>query len=206
MIDPPADGPATMLLHHPAFQSLLLPLLLGLVATAVLRRPAAGRLAPWGPVLGLLAAWCIWPGLAWPPTARVQWLPWLLAAGVALGLAASLLRPAHPAASASPRSTGLAAALFVGALGLAGWAATQGSMKLAQLAASLAACLGLLTVGLRWGGGVGLPVRASARLPLLTCALVSAALAALIAWSLGVGVAGGAEGSPALDDPYLTPE
>lgn len=74
------------LLHHPAFESLVLPLLLALLGIAVLRAGLGARHAAWGGLLGLLGALAWLPGFEWPAVTRTQKLPWIVLAG--LGLAA----------------------------------------------------------------------------------------------------------------------
>ncbi len=78
--------------HHPAFQSLLLPLLLALLGLALLRAWPGGRWALLGGALGLGAALAFVPGLAWPPASRVLKLPWVLLLGLGLACALGLGR------------------------------------------------------------------------------------------------------------------
>jgi hypothetical protein len=73
-------------LHHPVFQSLVLPVLLAGLGIAALRAGLGARHAAWGGLLGLLGALVWFPGFDWPALARTQKLPWIVCAG--LGLAA----------------------------------------------------------------------------------------------------------------------
>ncbi len=74
-------------LHHPAFQSLVLPVVLAAAGMMLLRAlpgQAGRRWAPLGAALGLLVALAVLPGFGWPAPARVQKLPWVVLAGVAV--------------------------------------------------------------------------------------------------------------------------
>lgn len=75
------------MLNHPAFQSLVLPLLATLVALALTGGARPAKAAWWaglGACAGLLLALAYFPGFDWPATARAQKFPWIvLAAGVA---------------------------------------------------------------------------------------------------------------------------
>jgi hypothetical protein len=76
--------------HHPAFQSLVLPFAFAIVGMALLRAlpgRAALRWWPLGAVLGLLATLAVLPGFDWPATSRAQKLPWIVLAGLALAAA-----------------------------------------------------------------------------------------------------------------------
>ncbi|MGZ8274357.1 MAG: hypothetical protein ACXWUM_10605, partial [Burkholderiaceae bacterium] len=73
--------------HHPAFQSLVLPFVLAVVGMALVRAlPGAAGVRWWslGAVLGLLAALAVLPGFDWPATSRSQKLPWIVLLGLAL--------------------------------------------------------------------------------------------------------------------------
>jgi hypothetical protein len=73
--------------HHPAFQSLVLPVVLAVAGMALLRAlpgRAGVRWWPLGAVFGLLAALAVLPGFDWPAAARTQKLPWIVLAGLAL--------------------------------------------------------------------------------------------------------------------------
>lgn len=75
--------------HHPAFQSLVLPFVLAVACMALLRAlpgRAGVRWWPLGAVIGLLAALAVLPGFDWPATARSQKLPWIVLAGLALAV------------------------------------------------------------------------------------------------------------------------
>lgn len=123
-------------LHHPVFQSFLLPLLVGLVLAAVLR-PAAGRWRAMAPALCLVISLSVWPGFAWPALAHAQMLPWL-ALGSAAAVAVALARGSTGPARLGAR-VGIWAAVFVvlAGLALAAWGALGGSLLLAQLALML---------------------------------------------------------------------
>lgn len=111
--------PATRcVIHHPAFQSLLLPLLLALPAIAAVRAAIGPRHAAWGGWLALLGALAWLPGFEWPAGARTQKLPWIVLA--TLGLAALDLMRRGP--GTQPLSGGRAAALGWVAAAM-GWAA-----------------------------------------------------------------------------------
>lgn len=89
------DSPVNVF-HHPAFQSLVLPLLLAAMGLLLLRSlpgPAGRHWAPLGVALGLLAALAVLPAFGWPAATRVQKLPWVVLAGVA----AAALAMAYPA-------------------------------------------------------------------------------------------------------------
>lgn len=79
--------PPMSFIHHPAFQSLGLPLLLTLVLTLALIRstpPAAKRWWAMGAAIALLLSFLLLPGFGWPATARAQKLPWIVLAGTFL--------------------------------------------------------------------------------------------------------------------------
>lgn len=104
-------------LHHPAFQSLLLPALLVLLCVGVLRAalgPQRRDAAVLGAALGLVLALAWWPGLVWPATTQAHKLPWV----VLLGLLVSVLPLALGARSAASalRAWQLAALAWVLAL------------------------------------------------------------------------------------------
>lgn len=78
---------AMSFIHHPAFQSLGLPLLLTLLLTLILirvRSPAGSRWWAMSAAMALLLSFLLLPGFDWPPTARTQKLPWIALAGTAL--------------------------------------------------------------------------------------------------------------------------
>ncbi|WP_066265742.1 hypothetical protein [Hydrogenophaga palleronii] len=77
-----------VLLHHPAFESLLLPALLSWLGVWLLLRLAGPRWAVLGGVAALLLALAVMPGYVWPATARAAKLPWaVLAAALLAALA-----------------------------------------------------------------------------------------------------------------------
>jgi hypothetical protein len=111
---PPVSWP---FLHHPAFQSLLLPALLALLGMGVLRAglgPDRRDAAALGAALALVLAMAWWPGLVWPVSAQAHKLPWI----AALGLLVSALPLAFGArfATAALRPWQLAALAWVVAL------------------------------------------------------------------------------------------
>ena len=67
-------------LYHPAFQSLVLPFVLALAISALMR-PLGLRWAALGAAIGLVLTMAAWPGFDWPPASRAQTLPWVAAAG-----------------------------------------------------------------------------------------------------------------------------
>ena len=180
---PPGFAPVNLsnFLHHPAFQSLLLPCVLTLLAMAVLRAVGGARWAPLGAALGLLGALAWLPGFEWPAVSRVQKLPWIVLAGLALAAVAMALRrnahaPQRAGAPAQPAAAASAAALTVAALGLAALAAGGGSLLLAQLALMLATCTAVL--------GAWLWLRPAAMPPLPLMPLMPLLLAWLaLAWT-----------------------
>ena len=72
--------------HHPAFQSLVLPLILALLGMLLTRAVAGERHAAWGGLLGLVGALAWLPGFDWPADSRTQKLPWMVLAGLALAV------------------------------------------------------------------------------------------------------------------------
>lgn len=79
------------LLHHPAFESLLLPALLSWLGVWLLLRLAGPRWGLLGGVIALLLALAVMPGYVWPATARAVKLPWaVLAAALLAALAHAL--------------------------------------------------------------------------------------------------------------------
>jgi hypothetical protein len=132
-------------IHHPAFQSLFLPLLLALLGISVLWAGLGARHAAWGGLLGLLGALAWLPGFEWPTVTRTQKLPWIVLAG--LGLAA--LDALRGGANGRPALAWLAALLAWAAAGL--WLAGAAADPLALAAAAMLgwAVLSLLA----WGRG-----------------------------------------------------
>lgn len=184
-------------IQHPAFQSLLLPLLLAVSGVALLRL-AGARWAAWGAPLGLVAAQAVWPGFDWPISSRVQWLPWITLAGLVVGaIATGLNTPGtHALSRTSGRiATGLMAVL---AVALALWAALNGSLLLAQLALMVGSVTGVATVW-AWRHAVITP---AALLPLVLAGLTLAYAQA----SLAPGSADAGGEAATQDDPYYQPK
>lgn len=76
-------------IHHPAFQSVGLPLFLTLAFTLSLGFRQASPGAQWwalGSVTAMLLSFFLLPGFEWPATARAQKLPWIVLVGTALAL------------------------------------------------------------------------------------------------------------------------
>jgi len=199
------------LLHHPAFQSLLLPALLGALCTLALHRVAGGAGRPWsgfGAASGLVLALLWWPGLDWPAGTLVQKWPWAVVLALLAALVLQALRRAPGPARASARGARRPAlpwglrmvVLVVVPLGLAAWAVAGGSMLLAQLALMVPASAGvpLLWAWARPGSGPRLTLIALLPLGLAVLALL------LMTTVLGSTAAGPAPDG-ATDDPYYTP-
>ena len=183
-------------LDHPAFQSLVLPLILGIVIISLLRL-AGPRWAALGSAFALVVTLAVWPGFDWPAVSRVQKLPWV-ALGCAL-LAALAIALKTPGTLPWNRWTGVmfSTVLLLAALGLAAWAALGGSLLLAQLAL----ILGSLTGAAALAAWRNVSASAVASLPLL---LVGIWIALSIAW-LPASVpqaTGASEGQ----DPYYEPQ
>ena len=187
---PPA---AVSFLNHPAFQSLVLPLLLAAAATLLLR--AAGpRWAALGAALGLVLALAAWPGFDWPASSQVQKLPWATLVGLLLaGLAMALKTPGSKAMG---RQSGLLATalLTLAALALTAWAAFGGSLLLAQLALMLGAVAGVAGLW-SWRSA---SISPAALLPLV---LTGVGIALALAW-----LPAGDVGDTPADNPYYTPK
>lgn len=127
---------AMALFHHPVFQSLLFPLLLGLCLSGLLR-PTQGRW--WGmvPAFSLMLSLAVWPGFVWPALTHVHMLIWMaLSVTVTVTLLMAFGLTGNTGVTGR---TGFWASLVLVLLGLAmaGWGATGGSMLLAQLALML---------------------------------------------------------------------
>ena len=182
-------------LHHPAFQSLVLPFVLA-VAISLLLRPLGLRWAALGPATGLLLAMLMWPGFDWPATSRAQTLPWVALGSTLLAAVAIALKA--PGTRAMGRRNGLVVTVLLTlmALGLAAWGALGGSLLLAQLALMLATVCGV-SVLWAWRTAAASPV---SLLPML---LTGIGVALCLAW-LPVGGAAASEGSDG-DDPYYAP-
>lgn len=184
-------------LQHPAFQSLLLPLLLAAAGIALLRLLGA-RWAALGAAFGLVLAMVFWPGFGWPPGSRAQTLPWIALAGLAVAALATAVNA--PGTRALGRKAGFLAAALVGvlAVGLAVWAALGGSLLLAQLALMVGSAAGIAALW-AWRSAALTPV---ALLPLLLAGLTVAYTQASLA-PMGQPGDGAATES---DDPYYTPK
>lgn len=179
-------------LHHPAFQSLALPLLLGL-SLGLLFRTVGARWLVLAPSLALVLALAAWPGFVWPALAQSQVLPWLALGGAIVAAAALILRA--PGTTPWRGRTGLwtSSLLALAGLALAAWGALGGSMLLAQLAAMLA-MVSAVAAWQAWrhrsGSWAGL-------LPLFLFAI---GLTLCLAWLPASGPAG-----PDNEDPYYQP-
>ncbi len=187
---------AMSFLHHPAFQSLVLPFVLAL-AVCLLLRMVGLRWAALGASLGLVLAMAAWPGFDWPASSRAQMLLW--ATLVSTLLAALAITLTAPGTKAMGRRNGLVATvlLTLAALSLVAWAALGGSMLLAQLALMLGAVSGVAVLW-AWRAASVSPV---SLLPLLVTGI---GIALCLTWlppggSEGTGGSGG-------DDPYYAPQ
>jgi hypothetical protein len=154
------------LIHHPAFQSLALPLLLALLGIAVLRAGLGERHAAWGGLLGLLGALAWLPGFEWPAVTRTQKLPWIVLAGMGLAALDALRGGAH----GRPVLAWLAALLAWAAAGL--WLAGAAAGPLVLTAAGVLgwAVLSLLA----WGRGAA-PAQGAVAVAVLTLATLGLA-------------------------------
>lgn len=184
-------------LQHPAFQSLLLPLLLAVAGIALLRL-AGPRWAALGAALGLVLAMAFWPGFHWPPGSRAQTLPWIALAGLVVAALATGLNA--PGTRTLGRKAGFLAAALVTvlAVALAVWAALGGSLLLAQLALMVGSVAGVAALWAWWSAALT-PV---ALLPLLLAGLTVAYTQVSLAPS-------GPPGEGAItesDDPYYSPK
>jgi hypothetical protein len=182
--------------HHPAFQSLVLPFVLGAAIIGLLRM-AGPRWPALGSALALVVSLAMWPGFDWPATSRVQKLPWV-ALGCAL-LAALAIALKAPGTLPWNRWTGVLTSivLLLAALGLAAWAALGGSLLLAQLALMLGSLTGVAALA-AWRN---VPASAVASLPLL---LVGVWIALSIAWLPPSAPQG--TGANEGEDPYYEPQ
>jgi len=188
------------ILHHPALQSLVAPLVLALAGMGLLRAvpgPAGPRWAPFGAVLGFLAALALWPGFDWPATARAQKLPWIVLAGSALAALAALSMASRAGGvRASPLAAWLAAVL--GWAGASSWLADAGVPSLQTAATVLAGTLVLAL--LAWGERLA-PARLRSaaggrpQAPSTATAEGAAAAAALTVAALGLAALAGSGGS-----------
>ena len=183
--------PASDILNHPAFQSVVLPLSLCFVGAGALGRFAGPRWMAAGVVLGLLLALTWFPGFDWPASTRAQKLPWIVLAGAAM----AVLLPALRRWASGGRGVVLPAGLTLIALALAAWAGTSGSLLLAQLALMLVVA-GAVATFLVWRR----PQPTGAGMLVLLLPLALACLT--IAWAM----TGAASTAPANDDPYYAPQ
>ncbi len=188
------------ILNHPAFQSLVLPLLLCIAGVAVLLRAAESRWAALGAALGLLVALAFFPGFDWPATARAQKLPWVALGGTVT--AVLLLWRTGPGLTATRqrvRGIVLAAVLTVACLGLAAAAGLGGSLLLAQLALMVAVAAAVPGLWSWWRPSSVLRVAPAALLPQLLAALLVASALPMAPWN-------GGPANTATDDLYYTPQ
>lgn len=91
--------PPMSFIHHPAFQSLGLPLLLTLVLTSIHIRngaPSGGRWWAMSSAIALLLSFFLLPGFDWPATARTQKLPWVVLGATVLAFTWILIDAARP--------------------------------------------------------------------------------------------------------------
>lgn len=141
-------GPA--LLHHPAMQSLVVPVLLAVLGMGLvgLLRP---RWAAFGVLPALLLSLALLPGYHWPAAAAAEKLPWVVAlSAVGAGVMAAWL---GPAGRCRPVLPWLLPLLLWGAVSL--WVVGGRAPVLIQVAAAAggAAVLVLLGWALRAGPG-----------------------------------------------------
>lgn len=185
------------LLNHPAFQSLVLPLLLSVLGVAVALRVGGPKRAALGAGVGLLLAWAWFPGYVWPPGARAQQVPWVALVGAVVALLLAWRKPAR----AAPRLRGilLAGILALASLALAAGAALGGSLLLAQLALMVATASAVPGLWSWWRPSSGVVVSASALLPMALGWLVIATALPAAPWNEMPGDA-------STEDPYYTPK
>jgi hypothetical protein len=188
------------ILNHPAFQSLVLPLLLCCAGVAALLRVAGPQRAALGAALGLLGVLAFFPGFDWPATARAQKLPWAVLAGTVLAVLL-LWRTGGSSHTARQRVRGiiLAAVLTVASLGLVATAGLGGSLLLAQLALMVAIAAAVPGLWSWWRPSSGLWVAPTALLPQFLAALLIASALPMAPWN-------GGPADTATDDLYYTPQ
>lgn len=188
------------ILNHPAFQSLVLPLLLCCAGVALLLRVAGPRWAALGAALGLLLALAVFPGFDWPATTRAQKLPWAVLAGTVLAVLL-LWRTGEGSHTARQRVRGiiLAAVLTVACLCLVAMAGLGGSLLLAQLALMVAIATAVPGLWSWWRPSSGLWVAPATLLPQLLAALLIASALPMAPWN-------GGPADTAADDLYYTPQ
>ena len=178
-------------IHHPVFQSLLLPLFWGGLLVWLLK-PTGVRWLVMAPSLALVLSLAFWPGFVWPALAHAQMLPWL-----ALGSAAALsvvvaLRSTGPKMWEGRLGLWAAVFLVLAGLAMAAWGALGGSLLLAQLAMMLSS-VSAVAVWQAWR------MRVALCLGLLPLCLFAGALALSLA-----GLSSGGAADASLDDPYFT--
>jgi len=183
--------------HHPAFQSLVLPFVLAVVGMALLRAlpgRAGVRWWPLGAVLGLLAALAVFPGFDWPATSRAEKVPWIVLAGLALA-ALSMARRAE-------RSRGGRWATWLG--GVLGWAgasvwlegARTEPLQVVPFVLAGAVVLALLALGVRPVSALQRDASVAHPEPVPAASEDgTTALAALTVAALGLGALAGSGGS-----------
>jgi hypothetical protein len=184
-------------LQHPAFQSLVLPLLLAVAGIALLRW-AGARWSSLAAALGLVLAMAFWPGFDWPASSRAQTLPWIALAGLVVAALAIALKA--PGTQVLGRRSGFLVTALITALAvaLAVWAALGGSLLLAQLALMVGSVAGVASLW-AWRSASVTP---ASLLPLLLAGLTIAYAQASLA-----PTAPDARGEAAeQDDPYYTPK
>lgn len=197
---------SSSLLHHPAFQSLVLPALLGLLCTLALHRVPSGTDRAWGGFgasIGLVLALLWWPGFAWPATAQAQKYPWIVLLALLAALAIQTRRRGRVApAGRKPWAVWSALVLLVLLAGLAVLAAVSGSLLLAQLALMVAASAGVPVLWAWWRPDTGPRLTAISLMPLGVALLSLGVMVAALGWPTG-----GAQQAPGddADDPYYTP-
>ncbi len=193
-------------LYHPAFQSLVLPALLGALCTLVLHRALSGTDRAWGAFgasVGLVLALLWWPGFAWPAASQAQKYPWIVLLALLAALAVRMLwRGTTAPGRRSPWAVRSALALLVLLAGLALLAVVSGSLLLAQLALMVAASAGLPALWAWWRPDSGPRFTAASLIPLLVALLALLTMVASLGWPPD-----GAQQAPGTgaDDPYYTP-
>lgn len=167
-------------IHHPAFQSLALPVVLAVLGMLLLQRRLGARHAPWGAGVGLLLALAWLPGFDLQPGSGAQKWPWVVLVGLALGA----LAVERPGARAGNRARGAVAVLVWS--GVAAWlAAGRVDLPFGAAAAAFGAFLlaRLATAAEAPAPAAGAPWRARSGLvgPGIALVLASLALAVLAA-------------------------
>lgn len=193
-------------LHHPAFQSLILPALMSALCLAAMLLGPVAALRAWAPLgaaLGLVLAFAVWPGYQWPAATWAQRVPWVaLLALIATALAQAVAWRRSPRAP-SADAKGLAAALGVALFGLAGLAVLGSSLLLAQLALMVGVPTAVLGLWAWIWPRSGLRVTRVSLLPLAGAGLALAYLVGSLAWT--AFTLPGADLTAPTEDPYYTP-